>query len=189
MAEQNTHKIVVAAETAGHDVHTSTGHAEGGHKAGFPPFDSSTFAPQLVWLALTFTLLYVMMSRVALPRIGEVIEERRDRIQRDLDQAERLKAETEKALNDYETSLADARAKSSAIAREQRDKLSAETERERAEADAKVQATIAEAEARISDMKGKALASVNDIAAETASAIVSKLIGEEVSADDVRQAL
>lgn len=177
--------------TAEHsEVHTGT-EAHGGHEAGgaFPPFNAETFAPQLFWLVLTFAALYLIMSRIALPRIGEVIEERRDRIQRDLDQAERLKAETEKALAQYEQSLADARAKSSAIAREQRDKLAAETDRERAAADAKVQAKIADAEARIADMKGKALASVNDIAADTASAIVAKLIGEDVSAAEIRKAL
>ena len=64
----------------------------------FPPLDPGTFAPQLIWLALTFGLLYLILKRVVLPRVGEVIEERGDRIKRDLAQAEKLKADTEKAL-------------------------------------------------------------------------------------------
>ena len=92
-------------------------------KSGLPQLNVADFAPQLIWLALTFGLLYLIMSRVALPRIGEVIEERSQRIQRDLDEAERLKGETEKALGAYEQALAEARAKAQGIAKETRDKL------------------------------------------------------------------
>ncbi|MCB1520999.1 MAG: F0F1 ATP synthase subunit B [Hyphomicrobiaceae bacterium] len=171
-----------------HNTETGVPH-EAGHSTAFPPLDPNNFAPQLIWLAITFAALYTVLSRVALPRIGEVIEERRDRIQRDLDAAERLKSETEKALRDYEQSLADARNKSGAIARETRDRLAAETERERAEVDAAVNAKIADAEKRINEMKTTALSSVNDIAAETAGAIVGKLLGEDVSVAEVKKVL
>ncbi|MGD9784372.1 MAG: F0F1 ATP synthase subunit B [Hyphomicrobiaceae bacterium] len=162
---------------------------DAGHSKAFPPLDPNVFVPQLVWLAITFAILYALLSRIALPRIGEVIEERRDRIQRDLDHAESLKGETEKALKDYEQSFADARAKAGAIARETRDKLSADTDRERKAMEDKVAAQIADSEARIKAMKDKALASVSDIAADTASAIVGKLIGEDVSAAEAKKAL
>lgn len=171
-----------------HNTETGVPH-EAGHKGAFPPLDPANFAPQIIWLAISFALLYALMSRIALPRIGEVIEERRDRIQRDIDAAEALKAETEKALKGYEDALADARGKASGIARDTREKLAAETDRERAETDTKVNAKIAEAEARIAAMKNNALSSVNDIAADTASAIVGKLIGETVSAADVKKVL
>ena len=82
--------------------------ASGAHAKVFPPLDPSTFAPQLVWLALTLGLLYLLLKRVALPRVGEVIEERADRIKRDLEQAEKLKADTEAALADYEQALGEA---------------------------------------------------------------------------------
>ena len=104
----------------------------------FPPLDPGTFAPQLFWLALTFGLLYLLLKRFALPRVGEVIEERRDRIERDLAQAEKLKAETEQALANYEQALGEARAKASAIAKDMRDKLTAEVDEERAKVDAEI---------------------------------------------------
>jgi F-type H+-transporting ATPase subunit b len=91
----------------------------------FPPFDPRTFPSQLFWLALSFGALYFMMSRIALPRIGEVIEERRDHIQRDLDEAARLKSETDAALKSYEQSLADARVKAQGLAKDTREKLAA----------------------------------------------------------------
>ncbi len=163
--------------------------AAGEKKSGLPQLNVHDFAPQLIWLLLTFGLLYLILSRVALPRIGEVIEERRDRIQRDLDAAERLKSETDQALKAYEQALADARNRASGIAKDAREKLSSETGTERAAVEAKMSAKIAEAEARIAEMKTKALTSVNDIAVGTAGAIVGKLLGQDVSEADVKKAL
>src|SRR6476660_9499021 len=79
------------------------------HGGGFPPFQKDTFASQIVWLALTFVALYLLMSRVALPRIAAIFEDRRQRIDGDLAQAQRLKDSSEAALAAYEKSLADAR--------------------------------------------------------------------------------
>ena len=159
------------------------------HAKVFPPLDPGTFAPQLIWLALTFGLLYLVLKRVALPRVGEVIEERADRIKRDLAQAEKLKADTEAALANYEQALGEARAKANAIAKGMRDKLTAEVDKERAKVEAAIAAKLAEAERRIADTKAKALNSVGDIAGEVAGAIVSRLIGKEVSKDEVKKAL
>jgi F-type H+-transporting ATPase subunit b len=75
-----------------------------------PQLEIADFAPQLIWLTITFVTLYLVMARIALPRIGAVIEERRDRIADDLDQAEQLKQKTEKAIAAYEQALAQSRA-------------------------------------------------------------------------------
>lgn len=162
------------------------GEAPGGN---FPPFNPATFAPQLVWLALTFTALYLIMSRKALPRIAEVLNERANRIQRDLDAAERLKAETDKALASYEQSLADAKSNAGNIAKDTRAKLAAAVEKDKVAIDAEMNAKIADAEARIAATKTKALASVNDIATSTASAIVARLLGHEASPEEIKRAL
>jgi F-type H+-transporting ATPase subunit b len=160
-----------------------------GHAKVFPPLDQGTFAAQLVWLALAFGLLYLVLSRVALPRVGEVIEERRDRVQRDLDAAEKLKSDTEQALANYEQALAEARGKGNTIAKAMRDALAAEVDKERVAVEAQLSQNLAEAQARIDDTKTRALASVNEIATDIAGAIVTKLIGNEVSKDDVKRAL
>lgn len=190
MAEQ-PHTTGTAADphsATPHTTGTAVPHGAEGKKI-FPPLDPTTAAPLLVWLAITFTALYVLMSRFAIPRIGEVIEERRNRIQRDLDAAERLKGEVDQALATYEKALADARASASGIARETRDKLASDVERERAAVEADNQAKLAAAEARIAGTKMKALSSVGDIAADIAGPIVKQLIGKDVSADDVKRAL
>src|SRR6185436_20003027 len=108
--------------------------------------------------------------------VGEVIEEPRERIQRDFEKAERLKAETEQALANYEQVLVEARTKAYAIAKDVRDKLAAEIDKERATIDAQVMRKLTDAEARIAQSKAKAMASVREIAADTASTVVGKLL-------------
>lgn len=171
----------VAAEAA-----ADAAHAGGG---GLPQLNVETFAPQLFWLVLTFASLFFFLWKVALPRIGEVIEERSDRITRDIEAAQRLKSETDKALADYEKALADARAKASGIAKETREQISAQTQSKKAGVEKTLAAKLADAERRISESKVKALSAVNDIAADTAGAVVSQLIGQSVSADEVKKAL
>ena len=174
--------FIVAAAAAAATTHE-------GKSGGLPQLNPADFAPQLIWLAITFTVLYFILARVALPRIGEVIEERRDRVQRDLDSAERFKKQTDAALAAYERALAEARAKASSMAKDMREKLAAETDKERSNVEGHLSAKLADAEARIAATKTKALASVDEIAAETASAVVSKLLGEDVSPAEVKKVL
>ena len=171
---------------------TKTGTAvagDKGHAKVFPPLDATTFAPQLIWFAVSFGALYLLLSRIALPKVGSVLAERADRIQRDLSEAERMKTETDTALKAYEQSLADARAKAQSIAKETRDRIAAELDRDRQKADAVNAAKVAEMEKRILENKTRALASVNDIAVDTAGSIVSKLLGRDVPVDEIRNAL
>lgn len=164
--------------------------AEGASKSeGLPQLDPNYFTGQLFWLTVTFIALLFVMSRVALPRVGDVLDERRDRIKRDLDAASRLKEETDKALANYEKALADARANASGIAKETREKLAAETDAERQRVDAQIAVKLQDAEARIATTKSKAVSAIGDIATDTARAVVSKLIGQDVSPDDVKKVL
>jgi F-type H+-transporting ATPase subunit b len=180
-----------AAGQAHNGTHTATV-ADGGHGAGpaaFPPFDKSSFPSQLVWLALTFGFLYWALSNKLLPRLAGVIEHRADGIRADLTEADHLKTETETALKNYETALATAKANASGIAKTQRDALTAETDREKAAAEAKANDMIAAAEKRIAAGKQSALAAVNGVAGETVGAIVAKLTGQTVTADQIAQAI
>ena len=155
----------------------------------FPPFDQSTFVPQLVWLALLFGFLYVMLSRFLLPRITEVIEERQGTVARDLAKAETLKLDTDKALAAYEKALSEAKGKASDIAKATRDRLTAEVDGEKHKVDADLAKQATAAEKRIADSKVRALASINDIAGDTVAAIVGKLTGASVSKDEAAKAV
>lgn len=167
----------------------TTGQSDAPQGKAFSPLDPATFAPQLFWLALTFGLLYVLLKRLVLPRVGGVIDERRQRIERDLQKAESLKVETEQALSAYEQALGEARARAGAIGRETHDRLAAEIDKERAKVDAEIARRLADAEARIAQSKARAMAEVAEIAGDTAGAIVVRLLGKEVSKDEVRRAL
>jgi F-type H+-transporting ATPase subunit b len=172
----------MSAETTAHDVVDQLTEGveipEAGHSGGFPPFDSSSFESQIIWLVLSFVALYLLMSRVALPRIATVIEERRDRIADDLDQAAQLKQQTDEAIEAYEKALAEARAKALGIAQETRDRLQAETDRQRASIEAGLVEKISAAEAQIAATKETALGNVRTIAVDVADAIVTRLLGD-----------
>jgi len=146
-----------------------------------PQLDPSHWGPQLIWLALTFSVLYLLMKYVALPRIGSVLEMRQRRIAGDLEAADRLRRETQDAIAAYEQALAEARTKAHAIAEEGRNKLNAEVAAERATLERELAAKQAEAERRIESAKTKALTEVNSIAAEAAAEIVRRLIGSAPS--------
>ena len=154
-----------------------------------PQLDFSSYPPQLIWLAIVFVSHYFVLSRLALPKIGGVIEQRRDRIAADLDEAARLKEESEKALAAYEAALAEAKAKAHAIAQETRDKLNAETERQRAEVEATLATKTAEAEARIEETKAAAMAQIKEVAGDTTGSIVNRLIGGRVTKVKVAKAI
>lgn len=150
----------------------------GGQKGVFPPFDSTTFASQLVWLAITFVVLYVLMAKVALPRVGGIIESRQKRIDDDIAEAGALKAQSDAALAAYEKALADARASAQAIANETRDKQAAEAAARRKSLEDALNAKLVEAEKTIAATKQAAMANVRGIASDATKAIVERLIGK-----------
>ncbi|MEP9354285.1 F0F1 ATP synthase subunit B [Xanthobacter sp. KR7-65] len=165
--------------------------AEAGHgeKAHFPPFDATTFASQLLWLALSFGLLYMLMSRIALPRIGRILEERHDRIADDLEEAAKHKAESEAAQVAYEKALNEARAKANSIAGETRNRLAADSDANRKALEAQLSAKLADAEGRIASTKSEALTHVRGIAVDATGTIVSTLIGTAPAQGELEQAV
>jgi F-type H+-transporting ATPase subunit b len=171
------------------DTTTHTTEAPGEQGGTFPPFDSTTFPSQLVWLTLTFVILYVVMARVALPRVGSILESRRGRISADLAEAQRSKDGSDAAIAAYEKALAQARARAQTIAAETRERHAAKSEEERKALEAKLTARLAEAERTIGATKSAAMANVGTIATETAAAIVERLIGTTPSSQDVAAAV
>jgi len=158
---------------------TSVEHAPAGeHKGGFPPFDAHSFASQLVWLVIAFVLLYVLMAKWALPRVGAVIESRQKRIEDDVAEAGKLKAQSDEAVAAYEKALADARANAQAIANEARDKQAAEADVTRKKLEGELNAKLAEAEKAIAASKQAAMSNVRGIAEDATRAIVERLIGQ-----------
>ena len=151
--------------------------ADGGHKAPFPPFQKDTFASQLVSLLIAFVALYLIVSRIALPRVGKTIDERQNKIEGDLAEAQKLKDASAGALKAYETELAAARSRAQAIGTETREKLNATAEAERKTLEDRLSVKLAEAEKTIATTRTAAMSNVRGIAAEAAAAIVQRLTG------------
>jgi F-type H+-transporting ATPase subunit b len=148
-----------------------------------------TFALQLIWLALTFGLLYIFLKRFALPKFGAATEGRRQHIERDLKRAEKLKAEGQLALSRYDLALTEARAQAGAIVKDLRQKLAAGAEAEGAKHDALISQKLAEAEQRIAQSKARAIGSVHEMAPDIVGAIVPRLVRTDVSKDELQRTL
>src|ERR1700745_4153058 len=176
------------AESHGESTSAHT-EADGGHGGGFPPVESSTFASQLVSLVIAFVLLYVIVSRIALPRVGAVIDARQNKIEGDLAEAQKLKDESEAALKAHEADLATARSKAQAIGAETRDKLNAATEAERKALEDKLSVKLADAEKTIAATRASAMSNVRGIAADAAGAIVQRLTGAVPDSNAVASAV
>jgi F-type H+-transporting ATPase subunit b len=177
-----------AAPAAG-EVHTATG-VPAEHKGGvFPPFDTSTYASQLLWLAISFVIFFVLMQKVIAPRIGGILEQRHTRIAQDLDEAARLKAQADADVAAYEAELAEARAKSNAIGTAARDAAKLKAEADRRAVEAGLAEKLKAAEGHIAEIKAKAFADVGTIAEETAKAVVEQLVGGTATKAEITSAV
>jgi len=154
-----------------------------------PQLNPLDWAPQLIWLAITFSILYLLMKRVALPKIGSVIEARASRISGDLEAADKLRRQTEEAIAAFEQALAEAKARAHGIAEDARNRLKEEVAAERAALDRELARKSEEAEARIRQAKISALKDVNAVAVETAAEIVQRLIGVAPAKPEVSAAV
>jgi len=161
----------------------------GGGKPQFPPFNKETFASQLVWFVVFFVALYVIISKLAIPQLGGIIEARRGKVEGDLAEANRLKEQSDAALKAYEKSLADARNRAQMLANETRDKLNAQAEEARKKLESELNLKLAEAEKTIATTKSAAMSNVHGIAVETAAAIVQRLIGAPPAGNVVEAAV
>lgn len=160
-----------------------------GEKAAFPPFDVATFSGQLFWLAITFGALYWLMSRIALPRVGAILEERAATISRDLDNAAQMQAKAEDTAKAYESALTEARKNAQAIAQASRDAGAKASDERRHAVESELSAKLAQAEATIATTKTSAMTNVAGLGSEVAIAIVTKLTGQAPSASEASEAV
>lgn len=162
---------------------------QGGGESAFPPFNTETFPSQLFWFALAFIVLYLTMSRVALPRVAAIFKNRASRIAKDLGEANALQRQAEEARLAYEKTLAEAKAESQALAQSTRSALAKESDTKRKTLDAELQAQLSAAEKQIALVKTQAMGNVDSIARETAAAIVEHLSGRSADSGEIAQAV
>jgi F-type H+-transporting ATPase subunit b len=157
-----------ATEAAGH----------GGEAAGMPQLDFSTWPNQIFWLLVTLVVIYLLLTRIALPRIGSVLADRKSSITNDLAAAEDLKQKALKAEKAYNEALAQARVEAGKIAAKARADIQKELDAATAVADQTIGAKTAEAEKRLAEIRDGALDAVTEVAKDTAKEIVAALGGK-----------
>ena len=156
---------------------------------GLPQLDSRTFTPQIVWLVITFVILYVAMAKLALPRIGEVLAERQAKIDSLLKRAESLKAEAEAVLTAYDKAIAKARTEAQDVVRKTSDSAAKTAADRHATLAARLGDEIKAAEARVNETRTRALAAIGPAAADIAKAVVERLGGGPVDARTLAPAI
>ena len=167
---------------------TEAAHGAEAAAPGMPQLDFSTFANQIFWLVVTLVVIYLVLSKVALPRIASVLAERQGTITNDIAAAEELKHKAAEAEKAYDKALADARAEAGRIAAEAKTEMQAEVDVALKKADAEIAARTAESEARINEIRAGAAAAIRDVANDTAKEVVSAL-GVDVDAKAVEAAV
>jgi F-type H+-transporting ATPase subunit b len=155
----------------------------------FPPFDSTNFSSQLIWLLLTFGALYLLMSKIALPRVANILSARKDKIDSDLASAAKAQDEAAAAAAAHEKTLADAKAKAQGVGKAANAELAAQADARRQALEDDLNAKLSAAEAQIAATKTAALANVGAIATETAHAIVQHITGQPADAAAVAAAV
>jgi len=160
-------------------IQTQVGQPGGEAHEPFPPFDSTMFPSQLLWFFVAFGFLYWFMAKRGLPQIGAVIENRRARIARDLDDATAMQQRADAAAAAHAKTLADARAKAQALAQAARDRAGADAEAKRRTLEGELAGRLAGAEREIAAVRERAMANVAQIAEDTAAAIVERLAGRK----------
>jgi F-type H+-transporting ATPase subunit b len=176
--------------------HGAEGHAAGtevpaghAHEDVFPPFDSTYFAPQLIWLALIFGVLYVLMSKIALPRVGGILSTRSQTIADDLAAANQAQQDAAAAAAAHEATLAEAKTKAQALGQKAHAEAAAAADASRGALEAELGAKLADAEKKIAETKTAAMANVDAIASEVAHAILQHVTGKPADATAVSAAV
>lgn len=154
-----------------------------------PQLDVTTFAPQLIWLAITFAALFLIMWKIAVPKISDALETRQMRLEDNLKKAEDLQREAEATLGAYEKALADARAQAHGDIQKIQQQLNEAAAKEEAALSEKLEAKISESEKSIAAEVNKAMESVRDVAIDVAADVIEKLTGSQPANDHVEKAV
>ncbi len=154
-----------------------------------PQLDFTAFSPQIIWLVITFVILYALMAKVALPRIGSVLEDRQAKINDNLDTAENLRTEAQADAETYESALAEAREQARQTVMHAYQEANAFSTEQHEELGERLAVDIKKAETRIGEAKDAVVGEVRNIAESIAADIVDRLVNITPNEGTVVQAV
>ena len=184
---KNTRRRLTAIAVALPALVSAKTFAAGASEPGLPQLDIATWPSQLFWLVVLFGAGYLVMARVVTPRIGAVLEERRQTVDGDLEKARAASRDAAKIRADYESDLENARIKAAEFAKQAAMEATKKAEAADAKIAKKLSNKVAKAEAKLAEAKTSAMANLNDVAAEAAVAAVSSLAGIKASSAQARK--
>ena len=158
-------------------------------EAGMPQLDPTYWASQAFWLILIFTLLYLALSKLFIPKIKDSIDERENKIKDDLDEAQKLKSLAEQKLVEYELILEDAKKEAQKIILESKNKLNSEIQNKKKKFEKELEREIENAEKEIESLKKESLRSISVISEEMASRIIEQISGEPMNESSIKAAI
>tara|TARA_Y100001949_G_scaffold61003_1_gene51673 strand:- start:516 stop:1094 length:579 start_codon:yes stop_codon:yes gene_type:complete len=156
-----------------------------GSEAGMPQLNPEFWAAQIFWLILTFSSLYLIIWKVFLPKITLSIENRKSRVVNDLDEAQKLKENAEKKLNEYNKIIEESKKEAKKIIEDSKKKLDRDIKNKKQQFNDEIEKELMAAEKEIKDLKKSSISSINNIAAETSAEIIKQIINIEVNKSSV----
>ena len=154
-----------------------------------PQMEFADYMPQVVWLVITFATLYVLMAKLALPRITDILETRQRHLEHDLELSEKLRDEAQTTLAEYDAAIVSARAETESLLAKARESIQTETQERIAELNGRLESEIRESDARIRHAMSQAMDELVVVAGNSARAAVERLAGIKVSDEQAKVAV
>ena len=152
---------------------------------GMPQLNPEFWISQIFWLIITFGILFIVLTKVILPKISDNLETRKSQILENIETADKQKEESQKKIDEYEKIILDSKLKAKSYFNEAREKILDDINKKRAALDKDLDEEISEVEKELSDLKQKSGEKINKIAAETSAELIKELIGEEVNSSSI----
>ena len=156
-----------------------------GSDVGMPQLDPEFWASQVFWLILIFSILYLVIWKIFLPKINYSIENRKSRIVNDLDEAQKLKESAEKKLKEYNKIIENSKQEAKKIIEDERKKLDQDIKNKKKDFNNQIEKEITAVEKEIKDLKKTSLSNISKIASETSAELMKKIINTEVNKSNV----
>ena len=152
---------------------------------GMPQLNPEFWISQIFWLIITFGILFIVLTKVILPKISDNLETRKSQILENIEIADKQKEESQKKIEEYEKIILDSKLKAKSYFNEAREKILDDINKKRAALEKDLDEEIGEIEKELSDLKNKSGEKINKIAAETSAELIKELIGEEVNSSSI----
>ena len=156
-----------------------------GAKGGMPQLNTEFWASQIFWLILIFSILYIIIWKIFLPKITDIIENRKSRIIGDLNETQKLKENAEKKLSEYNKIIEDTKKEAKKIIEDNKKKLENDIKSKKQKFNEEIEKELVSVEKEIKSLKKSSISSINKIAAEVSSEVIKQLVGTSVNMSNV----